>query len=276
MNKLTFRIASFITILVAAACPSFAQKPSRTQLRNEAYNLRHQLEEEQRLRDQVINDLQRDLRAKEIEYLEPDPEDLATYPGYTVFRLLVPGQYTQFVDKGRDGSSYLIPSERTLIAGRGTQSRPRILALANGDFVTSRSEADFGFIRDIGDVPLDKIVLTDVQLQPLVRFRPPTDKASLAAEQKRIAESALDPNFALKSQAPAIVGHSYVLRGVDYGGMDLVIAFRVVREDTDHSLILIMTELRRIWGPLLTDDYSPRGRLPNPCPAPTTLKPPGT
>lgn len=154
-------------------------------------------------------------------------------------------------------------------------SRPRILALANAEFITSRSETDFGFIRDLGDVLLDKVAMTNAELQPLVRFRPPTDKASLAAEQKRFAESAQDPNFALKSHAPATVGHSYVLRGVDYGGMDLVIAFRVVREDTAHSLTLIMTELRRIWGPLLTDDYAPRGRLPNPCPAPSPPKPPG-
>ncbi|MEO7507310.1 MAG: hypothetical protein ABIZ95_08765, partial [Pyrinomonadaceae bacterium] len=217
-------------------------------------------------RDQVINALERDLRAKEIEYLEPDPEDFATYPGYTVFRLLLPGQYTQFVDKWRDGSSYLIPSERTLANVPQPGSRPRILALANGEFITSRAETDFGFIRDLGDVPLDKIALTQVELQPLLRFRPPTDKASLATEHQRIVESAQDPDFALKSHAPAMVAHSYVLRGVDYGGVDLVIAFRVVREDTDHSLILIMTELRRLWGPLLTDDYSPRGRLANPCP----------
>lgn len=276
MNQLTFRLFSFVLIFVAVTCPSLAQKPSRTQLRNDTYNLRHQLEEEQRLRDQVINDLQRDLRAKEIEYLEPDAEDIANYPGYTIFRLLVPGQYTQFVDKWREGSSYSIPSERTLVAGRETGSRPRILALANGEFTTSRSESDFGFIRDLGDLPLDKIALTQGELQPLVRFRPPTDKAGLAAEQQRIAESAQDPNFPLKSHAPATVGHSYVLRGVDYGGMDLVIAFRVVREDTDHSLILIMTELRRIWGPLLTDEYSPRGRLPNPCPVLPTPKKPGS
>lgn len=129
MNKLTFRLISFVWIMCAAVFPSLAQKPSRTQLRNDAHNLRHQLEEEQRLRDQVINDLQRDLRAKEIQYLEPDPEDFATYPGYTVFRLLVPGQYTQFIDKWREGSSYLIPLGTNLGKRSATRLAPADLSL---------------------------------------------------------------------------------------------------------------------------------------------------
>ncbi|MEO6390791.1 MAG: hypothetical protein ABIP75_02995, partial [Pyrinomonadaceae bacterium] len=64
MNQITFRFASFILILVTAVCPLVAQKPSRTQLRDDTHNLRHQLEEEQRLRDQVINGLRRDLYVK--------------------------------------------------------------------------------------------------------------------------------------------------------------------------------------------------------------------
>lgn len=44
--------------------------------------------------------------------------------------------------------------------------------------------------------------------------------------------------------------HTYILRSISYERFDVLVAFRMVRKDTDGSLILLWKKLKRIPHPV--------------------------
>jgi hypothetical protein len=55
-----------------------------------------------------------------------------------------------------------------------------------------------------------------------------------------------------KNRLPVTVGASYILRSVIYDSSDVLVAFRIIRQDTDGSLILLWKKLREFPTPFLT------------------------
>ncbi|HMH42081.1 MAG TPA: hypothetical protein VK557_01245, partial [Pyrinomonadaceae bacterium] len=54
-----------------------------------------------------------------------------------------------------------------------------------------------------------------------------------------------------KASVPAEVGAVYMLRSVDYDRSDLLMAFRIVRKDTDGSVIIAWKLLKKYPKPEL-------------------------
>jgi hypothetical protein len=52
-------------------------------------------------------------------------------------------------------------------------------------------------------------------------------------------------------RVPALVSTTYVLRSVNYRGSDVLVAVRVVRQDTDGSMILLWKLLKKFPKPEL-------------------------
>lgn len=54
-----------------------------------------------------------------------------------------------------------------------------------------------------------------------------------------------------KARIPAKVNNTYLLRSINYDTSDVLVAFRVVRWDTDGSLILVWQMLKKYLVPQL-------------------------
>jgi hypothetical protein len=48
-----------------------------------------------------------------------------------------------------------------------------------------------------------------------------------------------------------VVNNSYVLRSIDYARSDLLVAFRIVRQDSDGSVVLLWKLLKKYPTPAL-------------------------
>ncbi len=59
-----------------------------------------------------------------------------------------------------------------------------------------------------------------------------------------------------KRRVPVEVGATYVLRSIDFDTSDVLVAFRVVRQDTDGSLIIAWRMLEKYPTPRLARNNS--------------------
>jgi hypothetical protein len=129
-------------------------------------------------------------------------------------------------------------------------SYPQI-GLERGEFLTSFAGADFGYITDLGDVPIETLTLEHAAVRDLAAFITPNAEPDARVEQRKSGQGVSVGNHVYKRGAGAAIGHSYVLRSVIYDNSDTLVAVRVVKQDDDGSLILLWRILNRFPSPQL-------------------------
>jgi hypothetical protein len=133
------------------------------------------------------------------------------------------------------------------------------IGLERGNFLSGFAGADYGFLRDLGDLPLENVMLEVEPVASLASFVPPFAEAEArkvysqlhtgasADVGYRIGETVYRGNF-----VPAVVGHTYILRSVSYRMSDVLVVFRVVRRDEQSGdAILLWKLLKRFHTPQL-------------------------
>jgi hypothetical protein len=200
---------------------------------------------------QEIASLKTLIKEKEKEFLEPSKEDKVAYgnfltqPDRGIFRLTQRGQYQDKLLINGAGAYY---SFSRLVHEYGYGSD---IELAHGKFTVGFAGADFGFITLIGDVPLDEVTLTHPAIEFLASFKTPT-KEPQAREQARISGSGVAAQgFTYSRNTDARINRTFALRSINYRDSDVLVAFRVVRQDTDGSLIIIWKLLKDFPTPIL-------------------------
>lgn len=98
--------------------------------------------------------------------------------------------------------------------------------------------ADFGMLTNLGDVPLDEITLQDQRTRYLAAYKPPTSDPEARCEFHRFRTGETIEGRLFKSSLPVQAGATYLLRSINYGESDVLVAFRVVRRDDDGSVII--------------------------------------
>jgi hypothetical protein len=118
-------------------------------------------------------------------------------------------------------------------------------------FRTGFAGADYGFIGALGDVPIEEVTLDHDRLKVLADYRPPSAEPKARLEQRRSSDGISKNGDTYKNGAPAILNHTYALRSINYGRSDVLVAFRVVRKDSDGSVVILWKMLKRFSTPSL-------------------------
>lgn len=113
--------------------------------------------------------------------------------------------------------------------------------------------ADYGLTTNLGDVLLETLKSNDPRVQSLASYKPARSEPAARSEYRRIRQGVLIDSETYKSRLPIQVNTTYLLRSINYGQSDVLVAFRVVREDSDQSLIIAWQLLKKFAAPKLNN-----------------------
>lgn len=208
-----------------------------------------------------IDSLRSQLNARETAFLEPSTEDRAAFAEYLnapnsgLIRLLPREEYDNnkhLVIRG--GGAYYSFSRLTHEYGYGSD-----IELQMGNLSVGFAGADYGMLAMLGDVPLESVTLELPELEFLSSYVPPTSLPKARLEQRRTSNGIEMENIRYSRHLPATVNKTYILRSINYDTSDVLVAFRILRKDTDGSLIIGWKLLKKYAVPKLDRNQSDSG-----------------
>lgn len=210
-------------------------------------------------------DLLRDIEAKRAElaklekiFLAPAAEDRAAYaeflaqPDTGLIRLLPREVYDPYVNKKaaltvRGGGAYYSFTRQSHEYGNGTDIGLEQGYLQIGGF----GGASYGMLAKYDGARLEEISAELPGVMFLSKYNAVTDEPAARLEQRRSANGITIDGMSYKRRLPVEVGATYVGRSINFDEADALFAFKVVRQDTDGSLILAWKLLQKYPVPKL-------------------------
>ena len=125
------------------------------------------------------------------------------------------------------------------------------IQLDQGTLSVGFAGADFGLMLNLGDTPLDQIVSEHEAVRALLAYRPPAAEADARTAHMTLWQGMDLSGVVFKNRLPAKVSNTYLLRSILYNDSDIAVAFRIIRKDTDGSLIIIYKVLKNYPVPKL-------------------------
>lgn len=150
----------------------------------------------------------------------------------------------------RDGGAYYSFTRLTHAFGHGSD-----LSLERGKFSVGFGGADYGFLTNLGDVPLESISLDAPEAKVLAAYTRAKKEPEARLEFRRFAQGAAINGVSVKSSLPMQLNSTYLLRAVNYAHSDVLVAFRVVEIDSDGSPLILWKLLKRYSTPRLVQYY---------------------
>ena len=151
--------------------------------------------------------------------------------------------HTKKLIKIRGGGAYYSFFYRSHEYGYGSD-----IELDHGMLSVGFAGADYGFLTNLGDVSLNELSRDDSRLRFAVSYQSARNDPDARCEYKRFLEGVTVEGALYKRSLPATVNSTYLLRSINYGRSDLLIAFRVTRQADDGSVILawrLLEEFRK-------------------------------
>jgi hypothetical protein len=207
-------------------------------------------------RDDVIREIEAKraelalLEQKVLAVADSDREEFAAFlaqPQTGIIRLLPREMYDGNKKRGlaiNGGGAYYSFVNKTHEYGRGSD-----IELASDYLSVGFAGADYGLLLNLGDVSLDQVASDHVATRALMDYTPPIKEVDVRAEQRRLWKGIELSGFNFLSRVPAKVSNTYLLRSITIDDADIMTVFRVVRKDTDGSLILIYKVLKTFPKP---------------------------
>ena len=193
-----------------------------------------------------IAELRATLNAVETDFLAPSAQDRFDYSGYLnvpdrgLIRLLPGEKYDQPNSLTiRGGGSYYSFFHLTQEYNFGSD-----IQLRDGGFKVGFAGMDYGFFGALGNQQLEDVLVDSPGVAALAQYMVPSSTGLVQRDQ---GESGTGLNIGGQTYADhikAAVNQTYLLRSINYDRSDVLVAFRVVREDTDGSLIITWKMLR--------------------------------
>jgi len=146
----------------------------------------------------------------------------------------------------RDGGAYYSFDRLTHAYGYGSD-----LSLEQGLFNVGHAGADYGFLANLGDVPLESITLDTAQTKLFATYIPVRKESDAREEYRRFQQGVSIDGMLVKSRLPMRLHSTYLLRSINYGDSDLLVAFRVVELDAEGTPLILWKRLKRYLTPLL-------------------------
>lgn len=185
------------------------------------------------------------------QLLAPSPEDLASFSAFLsqpqtgLMRLLPRETYDGYLTI-RGGGAYYSFARQTHEYGYGSD-----LSLEQGYLSVGFAGADFGFLTSLGNVPIESVALNTPAVQYLASFSAPTNLSDARAEQQRAGTGFSTGGYNYIDSLKAASSTTFALRSICYNNSDVLVAFRIVRFDTDGSAIVVWKILQSIAVPKL-------------------------
>jgi hypothetical protein len=198
-----------------------------------------------------IEALREQLKQKENEFLAPSAEDRARFaellrqPDTGLARLMPREQYREKLSVREGGAYYSFTR-----LSNSYDSDPQI-GFEQGTLHTGFAGANFGFLVELGDIPIEEVDIDHPAVRYLAAFAAPTIEPEAREQQSKTSNGFRIADRTYRSSQPASVGRTYVLRSISYESSDVLVAFCVVRQDTDGSLILLWKKLKQFSTPHL-------------------------
>jgi hypothetical protein len=105
----------------------------------------------------------------------------------------------------------------------------------------------------IGDVPLEQISAEHPAAAFLASYKPPTEDSRAREEGRSFGmKGKVIDGATYQERLRVQMDTTYLLRSINYDDSDVFVAFRVVREDTDGSVIIAWRLLAKYPKPKLT------------------------
>lgn len=211
--------------------------------------------------------------------LQPKAEDLAKYSNF----LLQPktGMFRLLPDLGCQDNSLVLKADETCLSAipessfysfREEEHTSEMLAdlrIKSNHFVTDGILTQ-GILVNLGDVELEKTNINSKGFQFLNAYKPPELSPDATKQANEILRGITFDGYTYRKILPAVENNTYALRVVAYRGsivrsyrgfrfdllggdkrIDITVAFRVIRKETDGSLTLLWRELERKESPKL-------------------------
>jgi len=209
-----------------------------------------------RSREDILKEIKTkraDLVKLEKALLLTSEEDQAAYasflkqPDTGLIRLLPREDYDcKIVSSVPGGGSYYSFTERSNEYGQSD------LGLEQGYLKTGFAGADYGILTMLGDVPLESVSLETTATNILAVHQPAADEPQARIEQRRWSDGTIvDETTIFKDRLPLKANSTYLLRAILYNSHDCLVAFRVVRIDSDGSAIILWKLLKKYPKPYL-------------------------
>lgn len=228
-----FTVMVFVALLLALSQSAFAQSESR---------------------DDVLKQIEAkraELAALEKKFLAPSAEDRAAYPEFLgqhdkgLIRLLPREVYDKDATLTvRGGGSYYSFVRLTHAYGYGSD-----ISLEQGFLSVGFAGADYGMIINVGDVPLEEMNTERPGVRFLTAYSAVLEEPQARLEQRRFGGGTNIDGVTYSERVRAQVKTTYVVRSINYSDSDVLVAFRVVRKDTDGSLIVAWKMLKEFPVP---------------------------
>ena len=205
--------------------------------------------------------LRASIQVKEKIFLAPSAEDLSSFaeflrqPGTGMARLMPREKYDGRLLL-RGGGAYYSFTKQNNEYGSGSD-----ISLEQETLGVGFAGADFGFLTSLGDVEIESITEESAGVRFLAGFSPPSAEPDARQQQLRAGSGFEVSGFTYRRNLPALVSSTYALRSIIYSVSDVLVVFRVTRQDTDGSLVFAWKILRKFPVPELTPAVYPNLKL---------------
>jgi hypothetical protein len=122
------------------------------------------------------------------------------------------------------------------------------ISLARGDLSVGSS----GMLTRLGDVPLEEITVGDPRLLFISTYAPSRDPFVAQAERSRFRQGVTVEGALYSKGLPADEKVTYLLRSIVYRKADILVAFRVVKKESNGSVTLAWKLLKKYPVPKLS------------------------
>lgn len=177
--------------------------------------------------------------------LAPAKEDieLAAREGAGVFRILPRETYDKGIFTIRGGGAFYSFYFNIPDYGYGVD-----LGLEMDRLRVGFAGPNHGLIKDLGEYPLNAVE-SDAVVPLLIDYQTKTDLESAYREAEALYNGVKIGNVNFTKQVPVAVGHTFVIRSINYGYSDLLAVFKVARKDVDGSLIIFWKLVKQFDTP---------------------------
>jgi hypothetical protein len=191
-----------------------------------------------------FKDLSGKMKAAENRLLAVSAEDKSAFadflkqPDTGLTRLLPREKYDRMLSISGGGAYYSF-TRLTHEYGRGSD-----IGLEKGKFSSGFAGFDFGFFISLGDLPLEAVTLENAGVNALAEYQAPPTEAEIRAQHRQTHQGIKLGEITAASYLPANVGTTYALRSLNFDVSDVLVAFRVIRQDQDGSMVLLWKTLK--------------------------------
>jgi hypothetical protein len=185
-----------------------------------------------------------ELAKLEANYVAISADDRATFaeflsqPDTGLIRLMPREKFDSYANQQsgltlRGGGSYYSFTRHLNDYGFATD-----LGLEQGYLKVGFYGASYGMLVKLDDVRLEDVSLELPAVSFLARYTAVGNEPDARVEQRRVGTGTVVDGVAYKDRLKASVGATYVLRSINFDEADVLVAFKVVRQDEDGSLII--------------------------------------